>query len=80
MKAKEFSKLSTEQKIQWIFFEAEFVMDIRYYEFKINLYRLRDFFIEVFYDHKADRIAKVMVLDHSCNRMKFYADQVQIET
>ncbi len=66
--------------MQWVYFEGEFVMDIRYYEFKINLYRIKDFFIEVFFHHKDNRIEKVLVLDHSSNRMKFYADQVKLET
>lgn len=79
MKAKDFESLPIENKIQWVYFEGEFVMDIRYYEFKINLYRISDFFIEVFYHHKEDRIEKVLVLDRSSNRMKFYADQVKLE-
>ena len=54
-------------------------MDIRYYGFKVNLYRIKDFFIEVFFDHKRNRIAKILVLDRSSNRMKFYADQVKLE-
>jgi len=78
VKAQDFSDLPIENKIQWVYFEGEFIMDIRYYEFKINLYRIRDFFIEVFYNHKEDRISKVIVLDHSSNRMKFYTDQVKL--
>ena len=65
--------------MQWVYFEGEFVMDIRYYGFKINLYRIKDFFIEVFFDHKENRISKVLVLDRTSNRMKFYADQVKLD-
>ena len=79
MEAQDFNKLTLENKMRWVYFEGEFVMDIRYYEFKINLYRIRNFFIEVFYHHKEDRIAKILILDRSCNRMKFYADQVKLE-
>lgn len=79
MKADEFERLPIENQMQWLHFEGEFVMDIRYYEFKVNLYQLKDFFIEVFYHHKEDRIAKVLVLNKNCNRMKFYADQVKLD-
>jgi hypothetical protein len=80
MIATDFNQLPLETKIQWVYFEGEFIMDIRYYEFKINLYRIKDFLIEVFYHHKSDLIQKVVVLDKKCNRMKFYADQVKLQS
>lgn len=79
MTARDFNELPTENKLQWIYFEGEFVMDIRYYEFKVNLYRIKDFFIEVFYHHKNDRIDQIRILDHNSTRMKFYADQVKLD-
>lgn len=78
MLASEFDSLSLERKIQWVYLEGEFLMDIRYYEFKVNLYRVRGFLIEVFYHHKLDRIAFIRPLDSTSNRMKFYADQVKM--
>ena len=79
MRSKDFSQLSIESKLQWVYFEGEFIMDIRYYDFKINLYRVKGFLIEVFYHHKLDRIEKVALLDRDSNRMKFYTDQVKLD-
>ena len=78
MQPQEFSKLPFESKLQWLFFEGEFVMDIRYYGFKVNLYLLKDFYIEVFYHHKQDRLVKIEILDEASTRMKFYSDQVRL--
>ena len=78
MLANDFVQLPLEAKIQWLYFEGEFVMDIRYYEFKINLYLLKDFYIEVFYHHKEDKIKKIIILDRNSSRMKFYTDQVKL--
>ncbi len=61
-----------------LYLEGEFVMAIRYYEFKINLYNLGDKLIEVFYNHKLDKIHKIQLLDDRSSRMKFYADQVSL--
>lgn len=61
-----------------LYLEGEFVMAIRYYEFKINLYNLGDKLIEVFYNHKLDKIHKIQLLNDRSSRMKFYADQVSL--
>ena len=53
-------------------------MSIRYYGYKINLYRFNDELFEVFYNHKLDRIDKIEVLDQSNSRMKFYLDQIKL--
>ena len=64
----------------WILYlEGEFVMAIRYYEFKINLYNLGNKMVEVFYNHKLDKIHKIQPLDDASSRMNFYADQVSLE-
>lgn len=51
---------------------------IRYYGYKVNLYLLHGFYVEVFYDHKRDRIEKICLLESSHTRMKFYADQISL--
>ena len=61
-----------------LYLEGEFVMAIRYYEFKINLYNLGNKLVEVFYNHKLDKIHKIQLLDDRSSRMKFYADQVSL--
>lgn len=53
-------------------------MAIRYYGYKINLYLLNNFYVEVFYNHKEDKIEKIEILKLSNKRMKFYADQIQL--
>jgi hypothetical protein len=79
MQANEFNQLPLSTKLQWVSFEGEFLMDIRYYAFKVNLYRVRDLLVEVFYDHKNDCITHVLLLDRQSSRMQFYADQVRLE-
>jgi len=79
MKAQEFRRLPLANKVQWLYLEGEFVMDIRYYEFKVNLYLIRDFYIEVFYHHKKDKIHKIQLLNRDSSRMNFYTDQVKLE-
>ena len=54
-------------------------MAIRYYEYKVNLYALGSELVEVFYNHKLDKIHKIQGLDFSSKRMNFYADQVNID-
>jgi len=80
MQAADFNRLSLQSKLQWVYFQGEFLMDIRYYEYKVNLYRIDDFLIEVFYNHKNDRIELVNLLDRTSGRMQFYADQVKLNT
>jgi len=54
-------------------------MAIRYYEYKVNLYRLGDQLVEVFYNHKLDKIHNIQLLDNTSSRMNFYADQVSLD-
>ncbi len=61
-----------------IYLEGEFVMAIRYYEFKVNLYQLDNELVEVFYNHKLDRIHRIQLLDNASSRMNFYSDQVSL--
>lgn len=58
--------------------KGTFVMAIRYYGYKINLYLLGNFYVEVFYNHKKDCIEKISRLDTSHSRMKFYYDQIKL--
>ncbi|WP_343031510.1 hypothetical protein [Xanthovirga aplysinae] len=59
--------------------KGTFVLDIRYYEYKINLYLLHGYYVEVFYHHLLDRIEKIDILDSTHSRMKFYADQIKLK-
>jgi hypothetical protein len=74
----EFKKFSLEKKINLLYQEGKFVMAIRYYRYKVNLYLLGDFYLEVFVNHKKAAIEKIALLDRNHSRMKFYSDQIKL--
>jgi hypothetical protein len=78
MIVEEFAKLPLNKKIQMLYLEGTFVVAIRYYRHKINLYLLGTEYVEVFYNHKEDRIDKIDFLPRDHSRMKFYLDQIQL--
>lgn len=73
-----FMSLSLKNKIQHLYNEGTFVVAIRYYGYKINLFLLEDYYVEVFYNHKDDKIEKISLLENSHSRMKFYMDQISL--
>ncbi len=74
-----FFECSVPEQCRILYLEGDFIMAIRYYQYKINLYQLGDKLIEVFYNHKLDKIHKIQLLDDMSSRMNFYADQVSLE-
>ena len=74
----EFLYLPLNDKIKHLFSEGSFVVSIRYYRYKINLYLIDGFYVEVFYLHKEDYIEKIELLDRRNTRMKFYTDQIKL--
>ena len=79
MESEKYAQMPLEKQIQTLYVDGEFVMDIRYYEFKVGLYLLKDFYVEVFYHHKEDKIKRIKILDRASSRMKFYTDQVKLK-
>ncbi len=77
MSREEFSQLPLNQKIKILYVEGTFVVGIRYYGHKVNLYLLEAEYIEVFYNHKLDKIDKIDFLPRDHSRMKFYLDQIK---
>ena len=71
-----FFELSLSERIQYLYRYGSFQIAIRYYGHKVNLYLLDGEYIEVFYNHREDRIDKVEALDYGHTRMKFYTDQI----
>lgn len=67
-----------EKKIRVLYEEATFIMAIRYYRHKINLYLLGTEYVEVFVDHKNSSIDRISPLDTRHTRMKFYYDQIKL--
>jgi hypothetical protein len=74
----EFNQLSLERKISLLYEDGTFVMAIRYYTYKVNLYLLGNFYLEVFVNHKLACIEKIVPLDTAHTRMKFYSDQIKL--
>ena len=73
-----FNQLPLKEKIDLLYKEGTFIVSIRYYGYKINLYLLTNFYVEVFYNHKLDKIEKIELLQSSNKRLKFYADQIRL--
>ena len=74
----DFKSLELSDKVTLLFREGEFVMSIRYYAYKVNLYLFHQQYFEVFFHHTDDRIEKIDFLDNDSSRMKFYADQIRL--
>jgi len=74
----EFEKYSFDRKVKVLYEQANFVVAIRYYGYKVNLYLLGHQYIEVFYNHKKDLIERIHLLDREHSRMKFYYDQIKL--
>lgn len=76
--ATEFFAFSLREKIRTLYEKGTFIVAIRYYGYKINLYLLNDYYVEVFYNHKLDKIEKVEMMKSSHTRIKFYTDQISL--
>ena len=70
--------MNLDDMIQTLYKEGIFVVSIRYYSYKINLYLLSNFYVEVFYNHKLDKIERIELLERKNKRVKFYADQISL--
>ena len=74
----EFEELTLDDKISLLYERGTFVMAIRYYGYKVNLYLLDNYYLEVFVNHKFSLIEKIVPLNHMHSRMKFYSDQIKL--
>ncbi|MEQ9285471.1 MAG: hypothetical protein RIG77_01105 [Cyclobacteriaceae bacterium] len=75
---KSFLNLSLAEQIRELYLEGSFVIDIRYYKYKINLYLYANHYVEVFINDKNSRIEKIEPLPFESTRLKFYTDQLKI--
>jgi hypothetical protein len=73
-----FKAMPLSEKIDTLFKEGTFITDIRYYSYKVNLYQLKNDYVEVFINHKVGAIEKIEVLNPTHSRMKFYCDQIRL--
>ena len=78
MSAPDFLTLSLSDQVRTLYQQGTFVVAIRYYGYKVNLYLLQNYYVEVFYNHKLDKIEKVELLETSHSRVKFYTDQISL--
>jgi|MGYP003403476374 hypothetical protein len=74
----EFKRFSLDNKVKTLYEQGTFVMGIRYYRYKINLYMLGTDYLEVFINHKHASVEKISLLDIRHSRMKFYSDQIKL--
>jgi len=75
---RDFKTYTLDKKIKTLYEQGSFIMAIRYYNYKINLYLLGTNYVEVFVNHKFSSIDKISLLDSSHTRMKFYSDQIKL--
>jgi hypothetical protein len=74
----EFKSYPLNKKVKALYEQGTFVMAIRYYRYKVNLYMLGNYYLEVFVSHKEASIEKISLLDMRHTRMKFYSDQIKL--
>jgi hypothetical protein len=74
----ELAEYPLEKRINVLYEHAHFIMAIRYYRYKVNLYLLGEDYIEVFINHKRTLIERIALLDRKHTRMKFYSDQIKL--
>lgn len=74
----QFLNMSLGDQVQHIYKNGTFVTDIRYYEYKVNLFLLDGNYFEVFINHKSVEITKIAPLNYKSNRIHFYLDQVKL--
>lgn len=74
----EFKTYPLSKKVKALYECGTFVMAIRYYHYKINLYMLDNYYLEVFINHKQASIDRIVLLDTDHSRMKFYSDQINL--
>jgi hypothetical protein len=75
---RDYKKLPLREKIDVLYEHGTFVMAIRYYGYKVNLYLMGNYYLEVFVNHKHALIEKIVQLDTNHPRMKFYSDQIKL--
>ncbi|QSE97882.1 hypothetical protein [Fulvivirga lutea] len=74
----DFNQLKLKDKIKVLYEEGTFIVAIRYYKYKINLFLFENYYVEVFFNHKLDMIEKIEVMNRNTKRLKFYSDQIKL--
>src|SRR5260221_4382468 len=71
-------KFPLDEKVQLLYEHATFVMAIRYYGYKVNLFLLAVVYLEVFFIHKKQRFVKIDLLDPNNLRLKFISYEFKL--
>ena len=74
----DYKELPLDKRVNLLYTHGTFVMSIRYYGYKINLYLLENYYLEVFVNHKHASIEKIIELGVHSSRMQFYSDQIRL--
>jgi hypothetical protein len=74
----DFQQLNIREKTSVLYESGTFIVAIRYYKYKINLYLMDNYFVEVFFNHKLDMIEKIDIMERNTTRLKFYSDQIKL--
>ena len=75
---RDFQEQPIDKQIHLLYEHGSCVMTIRYYGYRVNLYLMSDFYLEVFYHHKKDLIEKIVPFDVQNSRINFYTDQIRL--
>ena len=75
---KDFKQLNLKDKVSVLYESGTFIVAIRYYKYKVNLYLMDNYFVEVFFNHKLDMIEKIEIMERNTTRLKFYTDQIKL--
>lgn len=75
----DFTNLSLEVQIQYLYENASFVADIRYYDQKVNLFLLEGVYYEVFISNKSVTVTDICTLDFTSSRLDFFLDQIKLK-
>jgi hypothetical protein len=78
MKPEVFFELPVRDQVKVLYERGTFVVAIRYYGYKVNLYLMQNYYVEVFYNHKQDCIEKIELFNPRHKRLKFYTDQISL--
>lgn len=68
-----FRTLDLDQKGEYVFQKGDYIGVSGYYNYRINLYSLYDFFVEVWYEPEENKIEKIELLESDKN-LDLYID------
>lgn len=74
-----FKRLPLREQLRWVYCNGQCVGSIRYYSYKVLLYLLNGYYVEVFYHNNQSVIEKVELFNYNNSRLQFYEDQISLQ-